>query len=394
MSKYKAVYLDHAATTPLDKDVLAAMKPYFAEDFGNASSIHHAGLRARKAVKSAREQVAGILGCASSEIIFTSGATESNNLALRGAMEAYCDLQSGTKGRAITGKHRGHIIISQIEHDSILKTARYLEKKGIDITCVGVDKYGLVDPKNVLDAIREDTFLVSIMYANNEIGAIQPIAAIGKQVQKRNILMHTDAAQAAGALSLDVKKLHTDMLSLSGHKFYGPKGSGVLYVRRGVQIAPQITGGGQEYKRRAGTENVPLIIGFSRALCLADKKQEQESKRLSLLRDWLIVEIERKIKGAHLTGDREKRLPNSASFCFPGIEGESLVMRLSERGFEASSGSACSSGNLEASHVLLALGLNKFLAMGSLRVAMGRSTAKKDLRLFVEALKEEVEKLS
>jgi len=376
LNKETRIYLDYAATTPVDSSVLHAMKPYFDAEYGNPSSLHEQGLDAKKAIKDAREKVAQVLNCQADEIIFTSSGTESDNLALKGIAQA--------------SDFKGHIITSAIEHAAILETAHYLEKRGVDVTYVKVDKYGRVDPKNVIDAIQDDTFLVSIMYANNEIGTIQDISEIGKQVQKKNILMHTDAVQAPGLLSLNVAKLHIDMMSLSAHKFYGPKGVGALYIRRGVDLVPQMHGGNQDRGMRASTENVPAIIGFAEALCLSEAHRSKESRHLSEMRDSLIDEIRNALPKAMLTGDEENRLPNNASFCFPNIEGESLVMRLSERGFDVSSGSACSSGSLEASHVLLACGIDKDLAQGSLRVTLGKTTIKKDLELFVEALFEEI----
>ena len=286
------------------------------------------------------------------------------------------------------------MIVSKIEHAAVLESAGYLEKRGVDVSYVDVDEYGIVDPQSVIDAIRDDTFLVSVMYANNEIGTIQPIAEIGKHVQKNGIIMHTDAVQAPGLLDLDVRKLHVDMMSLSAHKFYGPKGVGALYVRRGVDLIAQIHGGGQEKGLRSSTENVVGIVGFAEALRLADERRESEAHRLSELRDWLIDEIKNALPDAILTGHPKDRLANNASFCFKGIEVESLVMRLSERGFAVSSGSACSSGDLGVSHVLLACGIKDDLAKGRLRISLGRHTKKEDLEDFVKVLKQEISKLS
>jgi len=374
------VYLDHAATTPLDEAVFTAMRPYFTQQFGNPSSIHETGHSVAMAVVRAREQVARVLGCRPNEILFTSGGTESDNLALKGVAEQHGFI--------------GHIITTSIEHHAVDHTVRHLMERGMEITFVGVDEYGMVRPDDVYSAIRDDTVMVSIMYANNEIGTIQPIAEIGKQVRRRGIIMHTDAVQAGGALLLAVDKLQVDMLSLSGHKFYGPKGVGVLYVRKGIDFVPQQLGGGQEFKKRASTENVPGIIGFADALSKSDKKREDESRRLAALRDWLIAAVEEKIAGVVVTGHRSARLPNNASFCFPGLEGEALVMRLSERGFDTSSGSACTSGNLNPSHVLLSLGLEQNIALGSLRVTLGMSTKQENLEDFVAVLGEEVAKLA
>ena len=373
-------YLDHAATTPLDPEVFKIMKPYFTEKFGNPSSIHETGHGAKVAIKKAREQVAKVLHCRPNEILFTSGGTESDNLALKGVAEA--------------NNWKGHIITSVIEHHAIYNTARYLKERGLDITFVKVDEKGIINPDDILSAIKDDTILVSIMCANNEIGTIEPISEIGKEVKKQGIVMHTDAVQAGGVLSLNVDKLHIDMMSLSAHKFYGPKGIGILYVRNGTEFVPQQIGGAQEFKKRASTENVPGIIGLSDALFRSDDKRKKESDRLIGLRDFTIQKIQQEIKGAILTGHKTERLPNNISFCFPGLEGEALVMRLSERGFDTSSGSACASGNFDASHVLLACGLDAKVALGSLRVAIGKSTTKEDLELFINVLKEEVKKLA
>ncbi len=380
MSASQVVYLDHAATTPLAEEVFSAMKPYFADKFGNPSSLHSLGLAAAQAVRSARERVAAVLHCRPNEIIFTSGGSEADNLALKGLAEAR--------------DFKGHIITSAIEHHAVLDTAAYLESAGVAVTYVGVDSAGRVNPKDIIKAIRPDTFLASIMYANNEIGAIEPIAEIGKEVRRRKIIMHTDAVQAPMLLPLKVDKLHVDMLSLSAHKFYGPKGIGLLYARRGIKLAPQIIGGGQENKRRAGTENVPGIAGLAAALSRAEKNRSQTAARLEKLRDWLINKISREIPQAILTGPRQGRLANNVSFCFPALEGELLVLRLAERGFACSSGSACTTGSLEPSHVLLACGLDRRTALGSLRLSLGQGTNKRDLESFCRVLQEEADKLS
>jgi len=375
----KRVYLDHAATTPLDRAVFSAMRPYFSEEFANPSSIHGRGLAAKKAVAEARKKIASAVGCNADEIIFTSSGTESNNLALVGIAEAHA--------------YQGHIITSAVEHASILETVAHLKRRGVSTTIVGVDAYGRVNVDDVKAAIRPDTFLVSIMYANNEIGTVQPIAKIGGFVQKRGIAIHTDAVQAPGLLPLSASKLHVDMLSLSAHKFYGPKGAGILYVKRGTAMVPQVRGGGQEHGMRSGTENVPGIIGAAEALGRAERNRPKESRRLAKLRDWLMAEIQSRIPHAQRTGHPAERLANSASFRFPGISGEHLVMRLSERGFECSSGSACSTGGVEPSHVLLACGISKNDAQGSLRITLGASTRLLHLKRFAPALAEEVKKL-
>ena len=358
------------------------MQPYLTTKFGNPSSLHSFGEQARQAIDEARQKVAKVLGCREKEIIFTASGTEADNLALKGIAEA--------------GNFRGHLITSVIEHPAVLETARYLEDRGVKVAYIEVDKFGCVNPQDVLKAVRDDTFLVSVMYANNEIGTIQPIAEIAKSVKRKNkaILIHTDAVQAPGLLPLSVDKLGVDLLSLSAHKFYGPKGAGILYKRQGVNLAPQILGGGQEFGWRSGTENVAGIVGSAMALSKAENQRQKEVPRLSKLRDFLIASVKKAIPEAVLTGHPNKRLPNNASFCFPGLEGEALVFRLSERGFSCSSGSACSTGKFEASRVLLALGLDKNLALGSLRISLGRTTKLADLTRFIKILREEVEKLS
>jgi cysteine desulfurase len=376
----KNIYLDYAATTLLDLQVQSVMQEYREDHFANASSKHLSGYKASLAVKKARSKVANVLNCQPNEIIFTSGGTESNNLALKGAAEA-CSF-------------KGHIITSAIEHHSVLETANYLEKRGVKVTIIDVDEQGIVNPNHIKKAIQDDTFLVSIMYANNEIGSIQKINKIGKLVQSKDILMHADAVQAPGLLPLNVNKLHVDMFSISSHKFYGPKGVGVLYAKKETKLAAQMHGGGQEKGLRSGTENVPGIVGLAEALDRANNNQDCEVLRLSKLSDWLINEIKHKIPNAVLTGHPKERLANNISFCFPSAEGESLVMRLSERGFEISSGSACATGDLVPSHVLLACGIDKNTAKGSLRVTLGKSTTKRDLEKFAQVLAEEVEKLN
>ncbi|MBI1961418.1 MAG: cysteine desulfurase [Parcubacteria group bacterium] len=377
--KTRPVYLDHAAATPLDGAVFSAMRPYFSKQFANPSSIHAPGKEAAKALSEARKRVAGVLACNPDEIIFTSGGTESNNLALVGIAEAH--------------NFKGHIITSAIEHASVLEVMEYFKTRGVSVTVVGVDEYGRVNPRDVKAAIRDDTFLVSIMYANNEIGTIQSIAKIGSAVQKQEILMHTDAVQAPGLLPLNVNKLHVGLMSFSSHKFYGPKGAGILYAKRGTQVMPQLRGGGQERGRRSSTENIPGIVGAATAFARAESHREKEASRLSKLRNWIIKEAIFRIPDALLTGHPRERLPNSASFCFPGVSGEHLVMRLSERGFDCSSGSACSEGALEPSHVLLACGLDKNAAKGSLRITLGASTTQAQLARFALVLQEEIKKL-
>ncbi len=377
----KQVYLDHAATTPFCSEAFSAMKPYLTGKFGNASSLHSFGIDAKKALAKSREQVAGVLGARDKEIIFTASGTESNNLAIKGVAE--------------NKNFTGHFITSSIEHHAVLETARYLEAQGVSVTYLSVDRSGLVSSSDVVRALRPGTFLVSIMYANNEIGTIQPLSEIGGLIKKRqpNTLFHADAVQAPGLLELNVEKLRCDLLSLSGHKFYGPKGAGVLYVRRGTKLAPQVFGGGQEQGLRSGTENIPGIVGLAAALLSADKTRVKEIFRLTKLRNWLVSSICEKIPQAVLTGHPSERLANNVSFCFPGLEGEVLVLRLSERGFACSAGSACATGSFEASHVLLALGINDDAALGSLRISLGQTTRLSDLEAFLRVLIEEVEKL-
>lgn len=378
----KQIYLDHAAATPLSSEAFGAMKPYLTEKFGNASSLHALGIEAKKALMKSREQVADVLGARDKEIVFTASGTEANNLAIKGIAE--------------NNNYKGHIITSNIEHHAVLEVMQYLEAQGVAVTYLAVDRSGLVSASDLVRALRHDTFLVSIMYANNEIGTTQPIVEIGGLIKKRqpNTLFHVDAVQAPGLLELNVEKLRCDLLSLSGHKFYGPKGIGVLYVRRGTELAPQILGGGQEHGLRSGTENIPGIVGLAAALVNAEKSRPREVIRLTKLRNWLISSISEKIPQAVLTGHPSERLANNISFCFPGLEGEALVMRLSERGFACSAGSACATGSFEASHVLLALGISRDAALGSLRVSLGKATRLGELEAFLEVLTEEVEKMS
>ncbi|MCD6519505.1 MAG: cysteine desulfurase NifS [Anaerolineae bacterium] len=375
------IYLDHAATTPVDPRVVEAMLPYFEEKFGNPSSIHRAGGEARAAVEKARQTVAELLGAKPSEIIFTSCGTESDNLALRGVAFAL-------KGRG------NHIITTPIEHHAIGHTCEQLAKEfGMEITYLPVDSFGLVDPDDVARAITERTVLISIMYANNEVGTIEPIAEIGKIAREKGILFHTDAVQAGGHLPLNVDKLHVDLLSLSGHKFYAPKGVGILYVREGTPLLPIQTGGGQERHLRAGTENVPYIVGLAKALQLAYEEMESEVARLRSLRDRLIQGVLERIPDAQLTGHPTQRLPNNASFVFKGIDGEAILMQLDLAGVAASTGSACSSGESTPSHVLLAMGIDPLLARSSLRLTLGRRNTSEDVEFVLAILPQIVEKL-
>ena len=373
------VYLDHAGTTPLDSKVLEAMVPYFTQHFGNPSSLHSVGQEARYALDEARERVAGVLNCRSREIVFTAGGTESDNAAIHGVATALHE----------TGNH---IVTSSVEHHAVLHACQYLESQGFEVTYLSVDADGMVQPEAVYNAINERTTLVSIMYGNNEIGTINPIAEISKAVARRaselerTIVMHTDGVQAAGFLDLNLRNMGVDMMSLSGHKFYGPKGTGALYIRRGTPLLPLIQGGGQERERRSGTENIPGIIGFSAALEAADAQRDEVSVHCTALRDRIIQHIAENIPDCHLNGHETQRLPNNVNFSFQGIEGEAILLGLDVAGIAASSGSACSSGSLEPSHVLLALAQSAELARGSLRVTLGRENTVEEVDYFLGVL--------
>ena len=380
------VYLDHAGTTPLDSKVLEAMVPYFTQHFGNPSSLHSVGQEARYALDEARERVAGVLNCRSREIVFTAGGTESDNAAIHGVATALHE----------TGNH---IVTSSVEHHAVLHACQYLESQGFEVTYLSVDADGMVQPEAVYNAINERTTLVSIMYGNNEIGTINPISEIAKSVKKRaeelsrTIVFHTDAVQAAGYLSLDVAELGVDLLSLSGHKFHGPKGTGVLYMKRGSPYLPLIHGGGQERDRRSGTENIPGIIGLSLALEAADTVREETSQRCAALRDRIIDSVLQQIPGSRLNGHATQRLPNNANFSFTGVEGEPILLGLDMAGIAASSGSACSSGSLEPSHVLLALGQSAEIARGSLRLTLGRDNTEDEVEYLLGVLVDLVQRL-
>jgi cysteine desulfurase len=371
----RTVYLDHAATTAVDPRVVEAMLPYFTEKYGNASSIYSQGREAYRALEKAREQVANILGCEKREVIFTSGGTESDNTAIKGV--AWWN-RLKNKGN--------HIISIPIEHHAVLHSIEYLEKFGFEVTYVPVDRYGVVDPADVEKAIRPDTCLITIMYANNEVGTIEPISEIGEIAIKRHIPFHTDAVQAGGYLDLNVDRLNVDMLSLSAHKFYGPKGVGVLYVRKGTPILYQQSGGAQEGKRRAGTENIAGIVGFATGLAIAQDNLETEVAHATKLRDKLIAGIEEKIERAHLNGPRTNRLPNNVNLCFDFVEGESMLLNLDMAGISASSGSACTSASLEPSHVLKAMQVPIEIAHGSLRLTVGRENTEEDIDYVLEVL--------
>ncbi|MCH7841745.1 MAG: aminotransferase class V-fold PLP-dependent enzyme [Chloroflexi bacterium] len=380
------VYLDHAGTTPLDPKVLEAMVPYFSQRFGNPSSLHSVGQEARYALDEARERVAGVLHCRPREVVFTGGGTESDNAAVHGVATALHE----------TGNH---IVTSSVEHHAVLHTCQYLESQGFEVTYLPVDADGMVHPEAVYNAITERTTLVTIMYGNNEIGTINPISEISKSIRKRaeemsrTIVFHTDAVQAAGYLTLDVANLGVDLLSLSGHKFHGPKGTGVLYIKRGTPYLPLIHGGGQERERRSGTENIPGIIGLSLALEAADSTREATSEHCAALRDRIIESVLERIPGTRLNGHATQRLPNNANFSFTGVEGEPILLGLDVAGIAASSGSACSSGSLEPSHVLLALGQSAEVARGSLRLTLGRGNTDEEVDYLLEVLVDLVQRL-
>jgi cysteine desulfurase len=372
------IYLDYAATTPVDPHVVDAMLPFFHESFGNPSSVHEYGQRAEAALEQARETLANLLNCLPGEIIFTGCGTESDNLALRGAALA-------------SRKARGarHILISPVEHHAVSHTAAQLASEhGFELEYLSVDGYGQVAPAAVAERLRPDTALVSVIHANNEIGTLNPIAQIGLVCQAHNVPFHTDAVQAGAHLELDVQALNVDYLALGAHKFYGPKGVGALYIRTGAPYLPTLTGGSQESGRRAGTENVPYIVGMATALRLAQNQRAEDRQRLTTVRDLIIARTLADIPGARLTGHPDQRLPNHASFVFGGVDGNELLMLLDVAGFACSSGSACKTGSPSPSEVLLAIGLDGELALGSLRVTVGRWTAEAEVERFLASLPE------
>ena len=376
----KLIYLDNAATTKVAPEVYDAMKPYFEEYFGNAASVYRFAGESRKAVEQARTDVAAFLNAKPNEIYFTGGGSESDNWALKGLGFALKD-----KGK--------HIITSTIEHHAILHTCEYLEKLGYEITYVDVDENGVLKLDELKKAIREDTILISVMFANNEIGSIQPIREIGEIAHAHNILFHTDAVQAYGHVPIDVEALHIDLLSASGHKINGPKGIGILYVRNGVRIESFVHGGAQERGKRAGTHNTPGIVGFGRATTLAKEKMEERAAKETELRDYLIQRVLEEVPYTKLNGHPEKRLTNNANFSFRFIEGESLLIMLDQKGICGSSGSACTSGSLDPSHVLLAIGLPHEIAHGSLRLTLSDETTREEIDYTVDAIKTVVERL-
>jgi cysteine desulfurase len=375
----RTIYLDHAATTALDRRVLDAMMPYFTTEYGNASSIYTLGRRAMQAIDDAHEQVAEVIHARPTEIAFVGCGSESDNLAIKGVA-----FVSQKKGK--------HLITSAIEHHAVLHTCQYLERFGFKTTYLPVDEYGRVDPDDVGRAITDQTTLVSIMYANNEIGTIEPIAEIGRICRAKKVPLHVDAVQAGGTLPMDVTELNADLLSLSAHKFYGPKGMGILYVRQGVRILPQLQGGSQERGRRAGTENVAGIVGTATALRLAQAELPTVVPRIRALRDRLIEGI-LTIPRSRLTGHPQDRLPNNASFSFEGVEGESILLSLDLLGIAASTGSACTSGSIDPSHVLTAISLPPEWSHGSLRLTLGKENTKEDVETVIAALPGIVEKV-
>jgi cysteine desulfurase len=375
----KRIYMDHSATTPVAPEVLEAMLPYFSEKFGNASSLHGYGLEAREALEDSREKVARLLGANTEEIIFTSGGTESDNLALKGIAR-----RSKEKGR--------HIITSSVEHPAILETCRNLQKEGFGVTCLPVTSEGLVDLSVLESAIRPDTILISVMHANNEIGTIQPLEEIGRIAAEKDIFLHTDAVQSVGKIAVDVNALGVDLLSLSAHKLYGPKGVGALYVRKGTRLESIVQGGGHERGLRSGTENVAGIVGLARAAELSEEGMATEGQRLTELRDRLATLVLEKVKDAWINGSMKKRLPGNLNFGFKYVEGESLLLFLDSKGIAVSTGSACSSHKLEPSHVLLSLGLKPEECHGSLRITMGMSNTLEEVDFVAECITEAVDR--
>ncbi len=378
MGKY--IYMDNASTTPVKKEVLDEMLPYFSENYGNPSSVYSLGSKSKNAVEIAREKVANVIGAKSKEVFFTAGGSEADNWAI--------------KGVAFANKDKGnHIITSKIEHHGILHTCNYLEKKGFKVTYLDVDEYGVVNVEELKEAITDETILITIMFANNEIGTIQPIKEIGKIAKERNIYFHTDAVQAIGNIEIDVNELNIDMLSMAAHKVYGPKGTGALYVRSGVKIDSLIVGGGQERNRRAGTENVPGIVGMGKAIELAYENLEEKNTKIIKLRDRLIKGIFDNIDYVRLNGHPTNRLPGNVNICFEYIEGESLLLSLDMKGIAGSSGSACTSGSLDPSHVLLAIGLPHEIAHGSLRLSFNENNTEEEIDYAVKSLVEIVGRL-
>lgn len=376
----KNIYMDNAATTAVKKEVLDEMIPFFTEGFGNPSSVYSLGSRSKKAVEDSREKIAKAIGAEKREMFFTGSGSEADNWAIKGI--AYGNASKGN-----------HIITTKIEHHAVLHTCEYLEKKGFDITYLDVDQYGLIDLEQLKESITDKTILITIIFANNEIGTIQPIKEIGEIAKENGIYFHTDAVQAIGHIEIDVKELNIDLLSMSAHKFYGPKGIGALYIKQGVKIDPIISGGGQERNKRAGTENVPSIVGMAKAIEIAYEKLEANNEKLEKLRDSLIKKIQANIKHTKLNGHPTLRLPGNVNISFEFIEGEALLLSLDFEGIAGSSGSACTSGSLDPSHVLLAIGLSHEVAHGSLRLSLGDNNSEEELDYVVEKLIKIVERL-
>ncbi|MFQ6073452.1 MAG: cysteine desulfurase NifS [Methanosarcinales archaeon] len=376
----KRIYMDHGATSRVDPEVVKAMQPYFTEYFGNASSLHSFGREAKKVLEDSREKVANFIGAKKNEIIFTAGGTESDNMAIKGV--AYKNRKKGN-----------HIITSAIEHPAVIETCKYLEKQGFEVTYLPVYSEGIVRVEDLENAITDKTILITIMHANNEIGTIQPIEEIGKIAKEKDIYFHTDAVQSVGKIPVDVDAMNIDLLSISSHKIYGPKGVGALYIRKGTKIEPLVHGGGHEFGLRSTTENIPGIVGLAKAIELRKERMQEDLEKLTPLRDYLIRGVLTNIEESYLNGHLTQRLPNNANFYFKYIEGESLILNLDRKGIAASTGSACSSTKLEPSHVLLAIGLKPEDAHGSLRLTLGRENTKKEVEYVLEALMEVVEKL-
>ena len=376
----KNIYLDNAATTRLDEEVFEEMMPYLKENYGNASSIYKLGRDSRKAVENAREEIASILNCSANEIYFTAGGSESDNTAIKGIARANKD-----KGN--------HIITSKIEHPAVLETCRELEKEGFEVSYISVDENGILDLEELKNSIKDSTILITVMFANNEIGTIQPIEEIGKIAKEHKIYFHTDAVQAVGSIKIDIQKLNIDSLSLSSHKFYGPKGVGALYVKTGVKFNKYISGGHQERNKRAGTENVAGIVGMGKAMKFAYEHLDEHNKKIKELRDYYVEQVKERIPYIKINGDMEKRLPGNSNISFRFIEGEGLLLNLDLKGICASSGSACTSGSLDPSHVLLAIGLPHEIAHGSLRISIGKYNTKEEIDYVIENLVEIVNRL-
>lgn len=376
----KSIYLDNSATTRTDNEVLQAMLPYFSESYGNPSSIYKIGRDNKKAIEEAREKVAQVLNCEPQEIYFTAGGSESDNTAIRGI--AYANKNKGN-----------HIITSKIEHPAVLETCKQLEKEGFEVSYIGVDENGILNLDELRSAIKPTTTLISIMFANNEIGTIQPIKEIGELAKSHGIAFHTDAVQAVGSVRIDVQELNIDALSLSGHKFYGPKGIGALYVRKGIKFDKFINGGHQERNKRAGTENVPGIVGLGKAIEIAYRDFDEHTKQIKALRDYYVSQVVKRIPYIKVNGDMESRLPGNSNISFRFIEGEGLLLNLDLKGICASSGSACTSGSLDPSHVLLAIGLSHEIAHGSLRISIGKYNTKEEIDYLIDSLVEIVQRL-